>query len=292
MQLVQEDLLKSWFPNKLTNLQLTYELKDFFNYNKENNINYDKSIIIHEQDAIQKIFPLSDNEEINEDTLITHRLYEITNNTDFKVKCTNSVNNICKANKKIFNFKKVSRNMGRKKHSQTQLYYVEANHNKFREDNIVRKIKIYFTNSLMMHINKKYSEFIGKKTKKLLIKIKPNFTKVWTKKENQEYLKKTVKEVFSERLSSKCTKYGINHNINQIRILIEENEAKEVINILNKTIKDMYLIYIGNNNKIPGFNLDIDLLSIEKRNGEEYTKVYKSIAMNLIEILCKKGRKE
>ena len=42
----------------------------------------------------------------------------------------------------------------------------------------------------MFYINKKYSEFIGRKTKKLLIKIKPNFTKVWTKKENQEYPKK------------------------------------------------------------------------------------------------------
>ena len=42
----------------------------------------------------------------------------------------------------------------------------------------------------MFYINKKYSEFIGRKAKKLLIKIKPNFTKVWTKKENQEYPKK------------------------------------------------------------------------------------------------------
>ena len=182
--------------------------------------------------------------------------------------------------------------MGRKKHSQTQLYYIEANHNKFREDNIVRKIKIYFTNSLMLYINKRYCEFIGRKTKKLLIKIKPNFTKVWTKKDNQEYLTKTVKEVFSELLSSKCTRYGVNHNINQIQKIIEENEAKEVINILNKTIKDTYLIYIGKNNKIPGFSLDNDLINIKKRNGEEYTKVYKNIAMNLIEILYKKGRKE
>ena len=130
MQLDQEDLLKSWFPNKLPKTQLSYELKDFFDFNKENNINFDKNIIMHEQDAIQKIFPLSDNEDIIEDTLITRKLYEITNNTDFKVKFNNSVNNTDKANKKIFNFKKVSRNMVRKKHSQTQLYYVEANHNK------------------------------------------------------------------------------------------------------------------------------------------------------------------
>ena len=292
MQLAQEDLLKSWFPNKLANIQLTYELKDFLNYNKENTINYDKININPEQEAIQKIFPLIDNEDINEDSLITHKLYEITNSTDFKIKFNNSIKNNSKTNKKIFSYKKVSRKMGRKKHSQTQLYCIEANHNKFREDNIVRKIKIYFTNSLMSYINKKYSEFIGRKSKKLLIKIKPNFTKVWTKKENQEYLIKTVKDVFSEQLSSKCTRYTINHTINQIQIIIEENEAKEVINILNKTIKDTYLIYIGKNNKIPGFNLDNDLLSIEQRNGEEYTKIYKNIAMNMIEILCKKGRKE
>ena len=275
MQLEQEDLYKSWFPNKLSTIQLTNELKDFYNYNKETNIIFDKNNINQEQDAIKKIFPLADDIEINEDSLITHKLYEITNSTDFKIKYNNSIKNISETNNKIFFFKKVSRKMGRKKHSQTQLNFVEANHNKFREDNIVRKIKIYFTNSLMLYINKKYSEFIGRKTKKLLIKIKPNFTKVWTKKDNQEYLTKTAKEVFSERLSSKCTRYGQKHNIDQIRILIEENEAIEVINILNKTIKDMYLIYIGNNNKIPGLSLENDLMNMKKEKERNIPKFIK-----------------
>jgi len=70
--------------------------------------------------------------------------------------------------------------------NQPQLYSCGANHTKFREDNIVRKIKIYFTNSIMKYINKKYIEFLGKKSKKRLLgKIKPNFTIVWRKKENQ-----------------------------------------------------------------------------------------------------------
>ena len=38
----------------------------------------------------------------------------------------------------------------------------------------------------MKYINKKYIEFLGKKSKKRLLgKIKPNFTIVWRKKENQ-----------------------------------------------------------------------------------------------------------
>ena len=106
MQLEQEDLYKSWFPNKLSTIQLTNELKDFYNYNKETNIIFDKNNINQEQDAIKKIFPLADDIEINEDSLITHKLYEITNSTDFKIKYNNSIKNISETNNKIFFFKK------------------------------------------------------------------------------------------------------------------------------------------------------------------------------------------
>jgi hypothetical protein len=54
----------------------------------------------------------------------------------------------------------------------------------------------------------------------------------------------------------------------------------------------MYIIYIREKKKITDFNLDDDLISIEKRNGKGYTNEYKKIAMNLIEILNKRGRKE
>ena len=54
----------------------------------------------------------------------------------------------------------------------------------------------------------------------------------------------------------------------------------------------MYNKYIDEKNIIPGYNLQYDLKEIEKRNGKEYAKLYKRIALDLIEILNKKGRKD
>ena len=53
----------------------------------------------------------------------------------------------------------------------------------------------------------------------------------------------------------------------------------------------MYIIYIRERKKMLDFNLENDLEIIEKRNGKEYTEEYRRIAMNLIEILNKRGRK-
>ena len=79
----------------------------------------------------------------------------------------------------------------RRKNNQSELYSTEPNHTKFREDNIIHKIKIYFTNSTMIYINNKYFEYVGKKTKKRFLgAIKPNFTKVCTKKEIKNIFQK------------------------------------------------------------------------------------------------------
>ena len=51
--------------------------------------------------------------------------------------------------------------------------------------------------------------------------------------------------------------------------MIKNNEAKEIIDIFNTTVKDMYEIYIGKNDTIPGYNLENDLKKIEQRNGKE-----------------------
>ena len=58
----------------------------------------------------------------------------------------------------------------------------------------------------------------------------------------------------------------------------------------NKKLLNKYII--DEINIIPGYNLQCDLKEIEKRNGKEYAKLYKSIALNLIVILNKKGRKD
>ena len=92
-------------------------------------------------------------EDFKTEYLNEQRIYEIlTNNTEIKIKNININKNINKDNKhkkeKIFRIKKIRNILGRRKLNQPQLYSRGANHTKFGEDNIVRKIKIYFTNTL------------------------------------------------------------------------------------------------------------------------------------------------
>ena len=225
--------------------------------------------------------------------------YDKTNlndNNDKKAKITKNNKIICGsvvANKtrteknKIFDTKKINKRIGRRKQDKPELYKYEAVHTKYRQDNIIQKIKIYFINSTMALINKKYNEYLNTNSKKRLIqKIKPNFTKIFTKKGNQEFLEKKLKVVFSEELSERCSTFHDkkNYNKEQIEKLYEKNKAKDVINILNKSLKEMYRIYIMENNEMNGYNLKYDLIQIEQKNGKEYAQEYNKKAMEFLSL--------
>ena len=210
-------------------------------------------------------------------------LYEITKSTE-----PNETENQKKS--LIFDIKKVNKNKGRRKQSHPELYKEDAVHTKFREDNVINKIKIYFINSTMSLINKKYSEYLkAKPGKRLLQKIKPNYSKIYKKKETQEFFNKKLSIIFSEELSGRCSTFENKKNYNKIQIdnLIEKNKAKEVINLLNKRLEEMYEIYITNdtNKKIEGYHLETDLEQIKLKNGEDYAQMYKETALNLLDII-------
>ena len=188
---------------------------------------------------------------------------------------------------KIFDTKKINKRIGRRKQDKPELYKYEAVHTKYRQDNIIQKIKIHFINSTMDLINRKYNEYLNIDSKKrLLQKIKPNFTKIWRKKGNQEFLEKKLKDVFSEELSERCSTFHDkkNYNKEQIEKLYEKNKAKNVINILDKSLKEMYRIYIMENNEMNGYNLKYDLIQIEKKNGKEYAQEYNKKAMDFLNL--------
>lgn len=216
-------------------------------------------------------------------------LYEITKSTE-----PNETENQKKS--LIFDIKKVNKNKGRRKQSHPELYKEDAVHTKFREDNVINKIKIYFINSTMSLINKKYSEYLkAKPGKRLLQKIKPNYSKIYKKKETQEFFNKNLSVIFSEELSGRCSTFENKKNYNKIQIdnLIEKNKAKEVINLLNKRLEEMYEIYITNdtNKKIEGYHLETDLEQIKLKNGEDYAQMYKETALNLLDIINNKRKK-
>jgi len=222
--------------------------------------------------------------------------FDNTNSTDNNGKetdHTNTTNNTIINTKtqieknKIFDIKKVSKRIGRRKHDKPELYKYEAVHTKYRQDNIIQKIKIHFINSTMDLINRKYNEYLNIDSKKrLLQKIKPNFTKIWTKKGNQEFLEKKLKDVFSEELSERCSTFHDkkNYNKEQIEKLYEKNKAKNVINILDKSLKEMYRIYIMENNGMKEYNLKYDLIQIEQKNGKEYAQEYNKKAMDFLNL--------
>ena len=222
--------------------------------------------------------------------------FDNTNSTDNNGKetdHTNNTNNIIINTKtqieknKIFDIKKVSKRIGRRKHDKPELYKYEAVHTKYRQDNIIQKIKIHFINSTMDLINRKYNEYLNIDSKKrLLQKIKPNFTKIWRKKGNQEFLEKKLKDVFSEELSERCSTFHDkkNYNKEQIEKLYEKNKAKNVINILDKSLKEMYRIYIMENNGMKEYNLKYDLIQIEQKNGKEYAQEYNKKALDFLNL--------
>ena len=185
--------------------------------------------------------------------------------------------------------------MGRRK--KNVIYLSKAHHGKASEDNIIRKVKIYFVNAALKYVNNKFKIFQEKKLgqkyhKKLLQKLKPNFTKYLKKIDEQKFLSKKLSEILKGEISTKCLKYQSNYNQIQIEKLIKENEQPEIIKFLNKSVKDAYEIYIGKSESIHDFNIKNDLIKIEGKNGREYAAIYKDIAFDLILKIKKKGRKE
>ena len=73
-----------------------------------------------------------------------------------------------------------------------------------------------------------------------------------------------------------------------IQKIYEKNEEKQVIKILEKTIKEMWLIYINDDkdNEFPGFNtMKDDINKFKEMNEpEEYIQIYISICRNFINI--------
>jgi len=209
--------------------------------------------------------------------------------------------------KKIFMIQKNEKNKRKKGRLPLDKHHLyKPKHNKKSTDNIIIKIKRYFVKRTMKYINKKYNQFLSKtkqNKRPFLKRIIPRYYKVYTLEENQKFLNLSLEQLFSEDLSIRIKEYPKDYNRNNIKSIFEKNEAKEVIEILKKTVRKMYEIYVCN--KIPDYNLESDLNDIVKdKNIEEkgkdtedekekieYKNKIKNIAENLIESLYKKVKK-
>ena len=171
---------------------------------------------------------------------------------------------------------------GRRNSKETFLF--ESKHDKNSSDNIRKKIKRQFIKSIIKYINQLYMKYLlqkNPKSKILIYKIIPDFCNAPKKEDNNKYLSMTLRELFSSDLGRKFKNINKDYNKNKIEIIIQKNEPKKIIDLLNKTIKEAYEIYI--NDEIPEFSLYNDLKEIEKNNGIDDANIFKARAKKLME---------
>lgn len=202
---------------------------------------------------------------------------------------------------KIFLIQKDKRNREKRKRGRlgknAKPSYI-LKHNKFSRDDVIQKVKRHFINRLLKYINVIHKDFkqkqnVKKKVKPLLISINPEKYNFYNNKKNIEFLNYTIEDLFSAEISIRnCNflrKHSSDYNKKQMSLLKKENKAKEVIKVLNSTVKEMYEKYIKN--ELDEFNLEDDLIEVEKKDGEEYKNLYKEIAQELINHFYKKKEK-
>ena len=182
--------------------------------------------------------------------------------------------------KKIFQLKKVQRifsirkrDRNERKKGRLPLNRRPLNipkHNKNSLDNIATKIKAHFVKKTLKYVNKKFNEFLlrnNRKKKTLLMNIKPDSYKKFSKKANQDFINLKIYQLFSADLTNRIREFPKYYNRTQIKSLFEKNEAIEVIEIMNSSVKEMYEIY--SSNKITDYNLESDLKETAEKNGKE-----------------------
>lgn len=114
---------------------------------------------------------------------------------------------------------------------------------------------------------------IIKELKKMIQKQKSDASVVF----NQQFLNKTLKEIFSENISKRYTNFPPDHNKNVINKLINEDNDEiraYFIKLFNLTFIQCLRYYRGSENilELEGLN-KIDTLKIKYGNDEDYYKL-------------------
>ena len=194
---------------------------------------------------------------------------------------------------------KEKKDLGRKKKEYEGL----GLHNKFSDDNIIRKVKNTILKCIMEFINQKIKTVYGYKyekdaKEKKLYKLKQNqsiSSRIDYNKNN--FLHKTLDEIFSADISSKYSIHLMTHNKNLIESLInDEDEQKRnvFIKIFNLTFLDCLNHFRGSQKfeELEGVNELEDYLKDSKIEvNKEYCALFKFFVNNFEKIIMDKKPK-
>ena len=159
------------------------------------------------------------------------------------------------------------------------------------KDNVIRRFKVQLITHIFNYINSLFNiNNYGKSNKQINVikKLDTIYIKTISKEENIEWLNSKLNFIFSKTISSKLSNFDINYNKKLIQRIYSKNEEKKVINILDKTIREMLSIYCNDDpeNKYPGFKtLKDDLIRLrELKEDEAYIEMYTLVATSFEEI--------
>lgn len=177
-------------------------------------------------------------------------------------------------------------------------------HDKFSYDNMTRKFKNKFINSLISYTNGQIKpiEIENEKKKKksvkmFLLKINQKIVKDINVITNQRLLNTKLIDLFSDDISTKMVNYGPDYN-RKVIAQLKENEEKQtkVLSILDKTFLECLEHFRGSKyyEELAGLEKEYDnVINALKEDGEneDYLKVFKDfIGRFEVYYLTKKAR--
>ena len=171
-------------------------------------------------------------------------------------------------------------------------------HNKYTFDNIIRKIKNLVLNSSLIFLNKKLLEKY--KDSKLILYVMDHFKASNSNiLFNRVYLNKTLKEIFSDNVSTKCKTTKIKHNENIQNLSNEEDDEKRKYfeKILNYKFIDVVKYLRGEKEGLDGLRglefYDVSWNKIQKdKNFFKYFLINMAYIEELLQIKNPRNRKK
>ena len=280
-----------------------YEGKDFdleMNNNSFIDINFDEEDIVREK-LKEEIVNRNENKKIINSENILDEKTGSSSKFNFEVDKVNEFHInpriIPKINKYIKDTtnKKKGKNKaaGRKRNGSNE----KGVHNKSTDDNLIIKCKRTVVNVLFIFINNLLKNLYKNSQKKLLKINQSQFTNS-TANSNREFLVKKIKDIFSDKISTKFTRYKENQNEILIdELLNQEEENKRLLfeKIFNLTFLDCLNHFLR---KIKIRELEglitlydkCEIFEVQKEDSE-YIEKFKDFMTNFESIIMhKKGR--
>ena len=290
------------------------EISEFSSFNNQNYSFENNNTILHNNSFVPEFIKIDDIEDLFKvdnilnyftNTLINTNTKELNFDKDDKNEIENDnifdkkfVENIqWKEREKILSKRpfKEKKDLGRKKKEYEGL----GLHNKFSDDNIIRKVKNAILKNTMIFINSKIKTIYEYKNnkfskKKELLKMKKSQSISSRVDYNKNFLEKTLGEIFSEDISSKYIQYPSTHNKKLIESLIndEDGQKKKIFNeIFNLTFLDCLNHFRGRKiiEELEGLNNLEDYIKRAKIiKDKEYCTIFKYFVNNFEKIIMDK----